>query len=103
MLTWSEIIADARRHFVAVKHLDDRLHVQTERMSTWVMMQPTVLAHGAVVMIMVSIAGADSGEDPFVRVVLPVEHLDWAKLREACEHAAFTAHALGGPIQLTLE
>ena len=94
MLTWAEISADARRHFVAVKHAHDRIHVQTARMCSWVMMQPTVLAHGAVVMVVVVIAGAEASDDPFVRVVLPVDRLDWAQLREACENAASTARAL---------
>jgi hypothetical protein len=104
MLTWAEISADARRHFVAVKHLGDRLHVQTERMCSWVMMQPTVLAHGAVVMVIVVIAGADASQDPFVRMVLPVERLDWDQLREACENAACMAQALATePMALALK
>jgi hypothetical protein len=94
MLTWAEISADARRHFVAVKHAHDRIYVQTDRTCAWVMMQPTVLAHGAVVMVVVMIAGGEAGEDPFVRVVLPVERLDWERLREACENAAGMAQAL---------
>jgi hypothetical protein len=105
MLTWAEISADARRHFVAVKHAHDRIHVQTERMCTWVMMQPTVLAQGAVVVVMVTIGGAETSADPFVRVVLPVERLDWQGLREACENAAGMARALApsGPIELALK
>jgi hypothetical protein len=104
MLTWAEICADARRHFVAVKHSGDRIHVQTERMCSWVMMQPTVLAHGAVVMVVVVIAGAEPTEDPFVRVVLPVDRLDWQQLREACENAAGMAQALATePIGLALK
>jgi hypothetical protein len=98
MLSWSEIAADIGEYFVAVKRADQALEVQTERLPCWIGLEHIDIVGVASVMLVARIAepGSDA-EAQTVRVMLPVERLDWPSLKEACEEAARVALALACP------
>lgn len=98
MLSWIEIAAEAPNHFVAVKRASARLHVQTHELGSWVMLEPEDVVGVATVVLTAWVApDARERDSPAVRVLLPVERLDWTSLGEACEEAAWLAFSLADP------
>ena len=94
MLSWTEIAADATKHFVAVKRAPRRLDVQTEELRTWVTLELVDVVSVSTVLLIAWVAEDKAEEAPAVRVMLPVERLDWTSLKEACEEAAWVAFSL---------
>jgi hypothetical protein len=98
MLSWSEIAAEIGDYFVAVKRANHALEVQTDTLPCWIGLEEIDVVGVASVMLVARISepGA-SDEAQAVRVMLPVERLDWPSLKEACEEAARVALALACP------
>jgi hypothetical protein len=100
MLSWSEIAADVGHHFTAIKRADQCLEVQTDSVHSWIALEQVEVVGVESVMLVARIAEPDgSDEAQAVRVMLPVERLDWKSLKEACEEAARVAVALADPQQ----
>jgi hypothetical protein len=96
MLSWTEIAADVGQHFMAVKRADERVHVQSAAQHCWVALELIQIVGIENVMLSARVShGLGSDEEPAVRVMLPIERLDWSSLKAACEEAARVANALG--------
>jgi hypothetical protein len=95
MLSWTEIAADVGHHFMAVKLANQRVHVQSESRHSWIALELVDIVGIESIMLSARIAEAGAADDDAaVRVMLPVERLDWPSLKAACEEAARVADAL---------
>jgi hypothetical protein len=98
MLSWSEIAAEVGDYFVAFKWANELLEVQTDSLPCWIGLEQIDIVGVASVMLVARIAEpGGSDETQAVRVMLPVERLDWPSLKAACEEAARVAVALACP------
>jgi hypothetical protein len=98
MLSWSEIADEIGDYFVAVKRADRLLEVQTDSLPCWIGLEEVDVVGVASVMLVARIAEPGASDEPqTVRVMLPVERLDWPSLKAACEEAARVALALACP------